>query len=253
MLIDTHCHLDFPDFKYDTDKVIENALGQGVEKIINIGSSLKGSIASLELARRYPFIYASVGIHPHAAEGFNPQIFDQIKDLAKNQKVVAIGEIGLDYYKNYSSVSSQKKMFGAFLELAKELNLPVIIHSRQAQNDILDMLKIILPHPVQIHCFSADKEFMQRCLELGFFISFTCNITYKNASLLRQLIKDIPLERLLLETDSPFLPPEGLRGRRNEPANVKILAEEIARIKEMEWERIASVTSANAKQLFRLE
>lgn len=253
MFIDTHCHLDFPEFEQDRDEVIKNAADQGIGCIVNIGSSMEGSRRSLELASRYSQIYASVGIHPHEADSFDSKAQNQIKELVKKEKVVAIGEIGLDYYKNYSRRESQRFLFKSLLKLAKDSGLPAVIHCRQAQDEILKILKEAQPVRAVVHCFSGDRDFLDECLSLGFFISFTCNITYKKAENLRDLVKVVPLERLLLETDAPFLSPEGLRGRRNEPANVKYLAEEISRIKEIGIDEVAQATSDNARKFFKIE
>lgn len=251
-LIDTHCHLDFPEFDKDKDEVIKRAKSSGIDCIVNIGSSLQGSIKSLELAGDYNFIYATVGMHPHEADRADKKTLDALAELAKKDKVVAVGEIGLDYYKGYSKIDNQKALFVSLLKLAKDVGLPVVIHNRQAQEDTLKILKSILPKKTVVHCFSGDKEFLQQCLELGFFISFTCNITYKKAENLRGLVKIMPLDRLLLETDAPFLPPEGFRGKRNEPLYVTNLAQEIARIKEINIEEVARITTNNAREFFNL-
>ncbi|MBM3250026.1 MAG: TatD family deoxyribonuclease [Candidatus Omnitrophica bacterium] len=252
MLIDTHCHLDFPEYDPDRDEVISRAQREGVGCIINIGSSLQGSRRSLELAGNYESIYATVGMHPHEADKFEAKDAALLKGLAGDEKVVAIGEVGLDYYKGYSRPENQKPLFLSLVKLAKELNLPLVIHSRQAPQETLDILRPFLPHKVVVHCFSQDEAFLKECLDLGFFVSFTCNITYKKAQNLRDLVRITPLERLFLETDAPFLPPENLRGRRNEPLHVKELAEEIARIKEIGLEEIARITTQNAQQFFNL-
>lgn len=269
MFIDTHCHLDFPEFDQDRDEVIKRAKSQGIEYIINIGSSIEGSKKSLELAEKYDCIYATVGIHPHAANSFDKKEEVALRELAKNSKVVAIGEIGLDYYaeksasrsdasskscirdKNYPKAENQKLLFISLIKLAKDLSKPLVIHNRLAQDDTLKILKEAMPIKGVVHCFSGDEIFLKDCLSLGFFISFTCNITYRKADNLRNLVKITPLERLLLETDAPFLPPEGLRGRRNEPLYVKNLAGEIARIKEIDLDEVARVTTANAKSFFK--
>jgi len=253
MLIDTHCHLDFPEFEQDRDEVIRRAKNQGIDYIINIGSSLEGSRKSLELARRYDYIYATAGIHPHEADRFDKKQEVAIRELAKEKKVVAIGETGLDYYKNYSRADNQKPLFVSLVRLAKDLNLPLVIHTRKAQGDTLGILKEAMPLKAVVHCFSGDEDSLKECLDLGFFISFTCNITYKKAEDLRSLVKVVPLERLMLETDAPFLSPEGFRGKRNEPSGVRLLAEEIARIKEISVDEIAGVTTANAKEFFKLK
>lgn len=252
MFADTHCHLDFPEFNPDREEVIARAKNQAIDFIVNIGSSLNGSKMSLELARQHDFIYASIGLHPHEADKFDQNIHAELAGLASNDKVVAIGEIGLDCYRNYSEVDNQKKLFQSLLKLAKEKNLPVIIHNRLAQKDTLMILRQHMPLKAVVHCFSGDEIFLRECLDLGFFVSFTCNITYKKADNLRHLISKVPLERLFLETDAPFLPPEGFRGRRNEPIYVKFLAQEIARIKGIEVREVAEQTTRNAKDFFNI-
>lgn len=252
MLIDTHCHLDFSDFDCDRTEVIQRARQEGLTGIINIGSSLAGSQSGLNLAKEYDFIYASVGIHPHEADKVDKEIIKNIQQLSQEDKVVAIGEIGLDYYRGISSVENQKRIFITLLELAKEQSLPVIIHCRQAQKDTFEILKDKEISYGVVHCFSGDEKFLRQCLDLGFYISFTCNLTYKKAENLRNLAGLVPLKRLLLETDAPFLPPEGLRGRRNEPGYLKYLAERLAQIKGVDKDEIARQTTTNARELFRL-
>lgn len=252
MLIDTHCHLDFPEFDRDREEVIERARHCGIDTIINIGSSLQGSREAVALAEKYDSIYAAVGIHPHEADSFNPAQEAELRKLAGRGKVVAFGEIGLDYFKNYSKTENQQRMFGALLNVAKEKGLPLIIHSRDAGQDVISGLRQAMPVKAVIHCFSGDENFLQECLSLGFFISFTCNITYKKADKLRELLKRVPIERLLLETDSPFLAPEGKRGMRNEPVNVKILAEQISLIRGISFEQVAKNTTENARRFFNL-
>ena len=252
-LIDTHCHLDFPEFDHDRSEVIRRAKEEGLSYIINIGSSIEGSRRSIELAKEYDFIYASAGIHPHEADKVGEKQIDILKELAHNPKVVAIGEIGLDYYRNYSKTENQKSLFLDLIKLAKDLGLPVIIHNRQAEEDVLKILKQALPIRAVIHCFSADEKFLQDILELGFFVSYTCNITYKKAQNLRDLVKKTPLDRIFLETDAPYLPPEGFRGKRNEPFWVKRLADEIAKIKNTTAEEVAKITTQNAKSFFKLK
>jgi len=253
MLIDTHCHLDFPEFDPDRDEVVRLALGAGISHIVNIGSSLEGSRRSVELARKYDCVYATVGIHPHEADRFEKKHQALIRELAQKDKVVAIGEIGLDYYKNYSRAENQRPLFKCLVELAKDLNLPLVIHTREAQKDTLEILKNYLPLKVVVHCFSGDKDFLKECLDLGFFVSFTCNISYKKAESLRDLVSLAPLEKLFLETDAPFLPPEGLRGRRNEPRYVKELAAIIAQLKQVSFEEIARITTLGAKVFFNIK
>ena len=253
MLIDTHCHLDFPEFEEDRDQVIRRAKNNGIDYLINIGSSLEGSERSIEIALAYDYIYATVGIHPHEADHFDKKTEEAIRALAKKDKVVAIGEIGLDYFKNYSKAENQRALFRSLAKIAQELNLPLVIHSREAQEDTLKILKEATPQKAVVHCFSADADFLKECLDAGYLVSFTCNITYKKAEGLRSLVKITPLERLMLETDAPFLSPQGLRGRRNEPLHVKTLAEEISRIKAMSVEEVARITTDNAKKFFDLK
>lgn len=252
MLVDTHCHLDFPEFAHDLEDVLQRAKQNGISRIINIGSSLEGSRRSLELSQKHDCIYATVGCHPHEADRFNQEIKEKLKNLAQKNKVVAIGETGLDYYKNYSQKENQKNLFINLLQLAKDLSLPLVVHSRQAEEEILKTLRSALPLRAVIHCFSGDEHFLNSCLDLGFFVSFTCNITYKKAENLRRLVEIAPLGRLMLETDAPFLPPEGLRGRRNEPLYVNNLCGAIAEIKQIDREEVARQTTANAMSFFNL-
>jgi TatD DNase family protein len=252
MFIETHCHLDFPEYDLDRDEVIRQARSAGIEYLVNIGSSLEGSIRSIELAQRYPYVYATVGIHPHEADGFSPANLTVLEGLAGQEKVVAIGETGLDYFKNYSLAENQRQLFIALLDLARKKRLPLVIHTRQAEADTLNILREALPLKAVVHCFSGDKQFLKLCLDLGFFISFTCNITYKKAQNLREIVKLTPLDRLMLETDAPYLSPEGARGQRNSPLEVKAVAGEIARIKALSIEEVAAATSRNAIGFFRL-
>ncbi len=253
MLIDTHCHLDFPPFDADRDLVIQRAKDAGINYFINIGSTLESSAASCELANKYKEIYAVVGVHPHDADTFDLETENKLKILAKNKKVVAIGETGLDYYRNLSSKENQIKAFSKQIELAKELNLPLVIHSRQAEIEVMQILKSAMPFRAVVHCFSGDENFLKSCLDNGFYISFTCNITYKKAQNLREMVKITPLDRLMLETDAPYLSPEGFRGKRNEPLQIKLLAQEISRIKEVSFEQLAQATTQNAKDFFKLK
>lgn len=250
MLVDTHCHLDFPEFDADRGAVINRTKEQGIDYIVNVGASLRSSKESVELSRKYASIYATVGIHPHEADSFTPETEKSIRNLAKEKKVVAIGEIGLDYFKHYSKPQKQLPVFKQLLKLAKDVNLPVVIHTRSAQADTLKVLKEALPIRAVVHCFSGDKVFLKDCLDLGFLISFTCNVTYKKAEDLREIVKVVPLDKLLLETDAPYLSPEGFRGKRNEPAQVRLLAEAVAILKGLKLGEIAQTTTANARSFF---
>ncbi|MFH0877109.1 MAG: TatD family hydrolase [Candidatus Omnitrophota bacterium] len=256
MLIDTHCHLDFPEFEADRDFVLKRAREAGVETVINIGSSFRGSLESVRLAQNYPEVFASVGLHPHDAKDFSEDAFAKIKGLLGDKKVVAIGEVGLDYFRNLSELKDQEKVFKLFVALASEVNLPLIVHCRQAEEEVLRILqesKNLKIPGVVVHCFSGSQDFLKKCLDLGFFVSFTCNITYKKSVALKELVRVAPLERIFLETDAPYLSPEGRRGRRNEPAAVKDLAHEVAWIKGIDFEKVCAETTKNAKQFFKID
>ncbi len=255
MLIDTHCHLDFPDFDSDRDAVLSRAAAAGVSTIINVGSSLKGSRDAVALSLKYENVFASVGIHPHDAKDCDEGALQEIRRLIKGAKVVAVGEIGLDYYRNLSEPKIQTSVFEDFLKIAQEEKLPVIIHSRQAPEETLSVLRgfgLNNIKAVVVHCFSEDADFLQKCLDLGFFVSFTCNVTYKKAESLRKIVGSVPLDRMFLETDAPFLSPEGMRGKRNESAYLVELAREIARIRAIDLEKVCEETSRNAKKFFNL-
>ncbi|MCM8783658.1 MAG: YchF/TatD family DNA exonuclease [Candidatus Omnitrophica bacterium] len=252
MLIDTHCHLDFSEFDKDRDEVINRAKDRGVKYFINVSSDYSSNLKSLELANKYPEIYVSLGIHPHYAKDVDESIFERIRELAKeNKKVIAIGEVGLDFYKNISPKEIQLEIFKRFLELAEELNLPVIVHNRNAPKEILEVIKKFSLKGV-FHCFSGDNDFLKEVLNLGFYISFTANITYPNAENLCEIVKETPIEKILLETDSPFLSPQEKRGLRNEPANLVYLVEKLAELKGLSKEDIIRISGLNAVQLFRL-
>jgi TatD DNase family protein len=250
--IDTHAHLDFSEYDADRDEVIQRARNAGIATIINIGASLERSERCVALAGRYPNLFATVGIHPHDADMFRAEHAQHILDLAASDKVVGIGEIGLDYYKNYSGHDNQRKLFAALLSVAREKKLPVVLHARDAEEDILEALNDFLPMQAVVHCFSGSELFLRACLDRGFYISFTCNVTYKKAQGIRDALRFAPLDRIMLETDAPYLPPEGMRGKRNEPSSVALLAQEVARIKGLEVAAIADATTNNARTFFKL-
>lgn len=254
MLIDTHCHLDFKDFKDDIDAVLKRSIDNGIRFIINVASSMEGIARSIKIAGENDFIYAAVGVHPHEADSVTEDDIKLFAGSLNKPKVVAVGEIGLDYYRNISSPENQKKLFIRLLETAKPAGLPLIIHNRDAHIDTIDILKNIIGSPVNgvMHCFSGDERFLKICLDMGFFISFTCNITYKNAGRLRDVVKLVPMDRLLIETDSPFLAPQDFRGKRNEPMHVRYAAEEVARIKGLDLDEVAEITTNNAARFFGL-
>ena len=254
MLIDTHCHLDFKDFEDDRIAVLKRSRDSGVDVMINVGSSIEGTVRSIKLAAENDFVYAAAGIHPHEADKVTETDIKLFAEFLNKPKVVAVGEIGLDYYRNISSKENQKKLFEELLRKAKEKSLPLIIHNRESHQDMLDILNNVMGSSVSgvMHCFSGDEIFLKKCLDMGFFISFTCNITYKNAEKLRGIAKLVPMDRILVETDAPFLAPQDFRGKRNEPMYVKYAAEEISKIKGISFEKVSDVTTANAKKLFKL-
>jgi len=252
MFADTHCHLDFEQFDADRALVLERSRQQGIEYIINVGSSLDASVRSVALAQEYASVYACVGIHPHEADSVDEQQVEEIRGLLTSEKVVAVGEIGLDYFKNFSRQDNQRTLFVQLLQVAKAARLPLVLHSREAGDDTLRILKDFMPISAVLHCFSGDKKFLQECLDCGFFVSFTANITYKNAAALRELIPYVPLDRMFLETDAPYLAPEGMRGKRNEPMQVRAVAEQIALVLGRDVQDIGQITTQNAKRFFKI-
>jgi TatD DNase family protein len=252
MLIDTHAHIEMKEFDADRDVVIKRARESGVGYLISVGSNLKGSRKAVELAERYENVYASVGIHPHDVKEMDETTVTTIRELAKSKKVVAIGEIGLDYFKEFSPKEMQITRFRELLSLAKELKKPVIIHDRDAHDDTLRILKEEGAKDIKgvVHCFSGDYDFAKEILSLGFYISFTGVITFPKAEDAREVVKKVPIERILLETDCPYLAPVPYRGKRNEPAYVAEVARAIAEIKGLTIEDVGRITSLNVKDLF---
>ena len=253
MIVDTHAHLDFPDFQNDVDEVIKRAEEIGVEYLINVGVNVESSIKSVELAKRYNWIYASVAIHPHDASSVSKEDWLQLETLSGQNKVVAIGETGLDYYRSRSKKDDQKRLFRQHIELAKKKNLPVIIHNRDASSDCLEIVRSYNGGiKGVIHCFSGSKEVANEFLELGFYISFAGPVTFPNAYSLREVVKSVPVERLLLETDCPFLAPQPKRGERNEPSYLKYTIPVFAELHKLSIEDIKRITTHNAKKLFEI-
>lgn len=260
-LIDSHCHLDMEPLSTELESVIERAKKSGVEKMINIGSSLRGSKRSVEIANIYPNIWATVGLHPHDAETITDfeGTMDKISELSKNDKVVAIGEIGLDYFNPNGKISkeqkeAQKKLFKAQLEIAAKQNLPVVIHTRDANKDMLSMIQNSNKVAGVVHCFTGDKDFANKLLNLGFYIGFTGFVTFDQSKFdhIRGSVRVVPIEKLLIETDAPFLAPGPYRGKTNEPVYVRYVAEKIAEIKSLSVERVAKITSQNTEKLFNI-
>ena len=255
-LIDTHCHLDMKNYTDDFDTVLAKAKENHVCHIITIGIDVKSSIAAVGLAQKHSNISAAIGIHPHDVGGASEQAYNTLKDLYQNNQevIVGFGEIGLDYFKNHAPVPLQKEHLDKQIEIAKALKLPIIIHCRDANDDILKHLHkhAPFPHGGVIHCFSGDINFARAVLDLGFYISIPGIVTFKNAKGLQEIAKEIPLNRILIESDGPFLSPMPYRGKRNEPAYVLYTANKIAQLRETTLEQIAEHTSLNAKTLFNL-
>jgi TatD DNase family protein len=258
MLIDTHTHLD--DARYDNDRnaMIARAREAGVESFVTIGCDLATSRSAVALADQHPFVYATVGVHPHEVKHISDNWYDEFRRLAKNKKVVAYGEIGLDYHYNHSSPTAQRERFREQIQLARELSLPMIIHTREAQEDTIAILKDEKASEVGgvFHCFSGDAWLAKDALDLGFYLSFSGILTFQNASMLREIARNTPLDRLLIETDCPYLTPVPHRGKRNEPAYVSLVAKQLVSIyseqTEVSLERIEQITTANAKRLFKI-
>ncbi|NPV26892.1 MAG: TatD family hydrolase [Firmicutes bacterium] len=254
MFIDSHAHLDDRQYKADQQEVIERASKNGVTQIVCVGYDLPSSKRVVALAKRYANIFAAVGIHPHDAQDTDESTWAQLYELGRDTRVVAIGEMGLDYYRNLSPRDVQQAVFRRQINLAKELGLPIIIHDRDAHGDVLRIMKEEKVNEVGgvLHCFSGSWEMAQECLKLGFYISLAGPVTFANARGPQEIAQKVPLDRLLVETDCPYLTPDTWRGQRNEPAYVKRVAEKIAALRRISLEEVAEATTANARCLFRL-
>lgn len=253
-LIDSHCHLDMEAYEKDLDEIIERAIQGGVSEIITIGINKSSSTKAVELAKHYPSVYAAVGIHPHDAAKISNNDFDAIASLAAHEKVVAYGEIGLDYAKLYSPKDRQQEIFSDQLAMAKELDLPVIIHDREAHEDTLRILKQHAPFPAGgvMHCFSGDTAFARQVVDFGFSISIPGIVTFKNAKALHKVVCEVPLQSMLIETDGPFLTPVPYRGKRNMPELLFYTAHKIAELRKTTLAVVADQTTKNTRTLFNL-
>lgn len=264
-MIDVHCHLNFHSFEKDRDEVIKSAFEAGVTKIINVGTKLDSSLKAVELAQKYENLYAIIGIHPHHADKLEKGWEKELEKIAKNPKVVGIGEIGMDYfsYKSNAIVDPklQKEVFIKQIELAHKLKLPLQIHNRQAGRDIIDILTNYKSHllnpPGMFHCFAGSMNILKSALQMGFHIGFDGNITYSDLApgedtYLKDLAKYTPLDRIVVETDSPFLTPEPFRGSKNKPGYVIITAKFIAKLKGLSFEDFEAKTTENANKIFNL-
>lgn len=258
MLIDSHAHIDLPEFNKDRDQVLERARRRGVAAVINVGLDAESSRQALAMAKKYDDIFVAVGFHPHEASKMKEGDLDSLAELTEDARVVAIGEIGLDFYRNLSPREAQLEAFKKQLELAVELKLPVVVHCRQAHREVYDILSDwVKANPADnrrgvIHCFSGDIDMARRYIELGFYISLAGSVTYPSAGELVGVAREVPLERLLLETDAPFLAPQARRGKRNEPAYMVHTAEKVAEIRGAPVAAVAEAATSNTIELFRL-
>ena len=253
-VVETHCHLDFPQFEGDLDGVLRRAREAGVFYMITIGTSVESSRKAVELAHRYECVYAAIGVHPHDADKVDDNTLAELEELGQDAKVVAVGEVGLDFYRNLSPRQTQERVFREFIKLAKRLNKPLILHTRDATKEVLKILEAEgAPQRRGVfHCWASSVKNAKRAVELGFQISFAGNITFKNAEQLRQKAAGIGLEHLMLETDAPFLAPEPHRGKRCEPAYVVFVGRKLAEIFGVSYDEVARVTTRNAVRLFGL-
>ena len=253
MLVDTHAHLQWASFDKDREKVISRAREVGVRYVVNIGFDIDGGRKAIELAKKHKGLYAAVGVHPHNASRFNENVLDELRKLSEHTKVVAIGEIGLDYYRNLSPGKAQKKAFEAQLLFAEELELPVVIHDREAHRDTLEILSKFKGRINGImHCFSGSREMAEQCVKSGLYISFAGPVTFPNSRKQQAIAKWTDLNKILLETDSPWLAPQDMRGKRNEPAFLPFIARKIANLKGISVDELAEATTENAKHVFQL-
>ncbi len=255
MLFDSHAHIDASQFEHDRDLVIKRAQLNGLSFILNPGADFKSSVEAVKLAEQYDFIYAAVGVHPHDAETMTDQMLIELERMAGHDKVKAIGEIGLDYYRDLSPRALQQKWFVEQVRLAKRLKLPVIIHDRDANDDVLRLLKEehAFDTGVLMHCYSGSKELALQYVKLGAMISIAGPLTYKNARKTVEVVEALLPSQLMIETDAPYLSPEPKRGMRNEPMFVKHTCERMAQIKGLSFEEMAKITLENAKQFFKID
>src|SRR4030067_938054 len=255
MVFDSHAHLEMPEFKKDLEEVIQRAKASGVEYIFTVGTENKDWMRALEIAHSNPSVYAILGVHPHNAREIDEETYPTLRKLCADDKVRAYGEIGLDFYRNLSPRDIQLKRFREQIVLAKELGLPIVVHDREAHQETLEILKSEKAEECGgiIHCFSGDYEMAKICMDMGFYISIPGSITFKNAEDFREIVKKIPLESLLVETDAPFITPEPFRGKRNEPSYVRYTAQKVAEIKKVSFEKVAEVTTENALRVYRLK
>jgi TatD DNase family protein len=260
VLVDTHAHLDLSAFDADRAAVLERAQAAGVTAIVNVGADLASSRRAVQLAAEHDMVYAAVGMHPHDAAKLDGAALAELRDLAGQPKVVAVGEIGLDFFRDLSPREAQRRAFRAQLAWAASLGKPVVVHDRDAHDEVIRELErwaagtppSLAGRLGVLHTFAGDLAMARRAVELGFYLSVSGPVTYQNARRLPEIVRQVPLERLLVETDCPFLPPHPHRGQRNEPAHVRLVAQRLAELRGIPLEELAQATTANARRLFGL-
>lgn len=253
-LIDTHCHLDEDTFTLELDEIVQRAIDAGVTAMLTIGTTADSSRRAVELAAKYPQVYAVVGIQPNYTAEAKPDDWGSIEKLASEPKVVGVGETGLDRYWDYAPMEIQRDYFDRHLDLARRRDLPFVVHCREAEADIVDQLRQAAQQgPLRgvMHSFTGSSETAQACLDLGMFLSFAGMLTYKRNDALRRVTATVPLERILIETDAPYLAPLPMRGKRNEPSHVRFTAKCVADVRGLTLDEVAAATTENARELFR--
>ena len=254
MIFDTHAHYDDEQFDEDREELLASMQAYGVEAVTNIGASLASSQNTIELTKKYPFVYGAIGVHPNEVDELNEDGIAWLKENSALPKIVAVGEIGLDYYWDEPGREVQKKWFLRQLELAREVKLPVVIHSRDAAKDTLDIMKSFHAENLGgvIHCFSYTKEMAREYLNMGFYLGIGGVVTFENAKKLKEVVEYMPMEQMVLETDCPYLSPVPNRGKRNSSLNLPYVVEEVARLKEISVDEVIEITNRNAKTMYRL-
>lgn len=254
MFIDSHAHLDMPQFEEDLPDVVGRAMEAGVEAILTCATSVESSALAVRIAGRFPRVFAAVGIHPHHARQCTPEALSSLREMVAHPKVVALGEMGLDFYRHLCPSEIQIRAFRSQIQLAKELGKPLVVHDRDAHGLVIRVLEEENAGQVGgvLHCFSGDASMARKCLDMGFYLSVPGSVTFRNATQMRNVVRYIPLGRLLLETDCPFLAPVPFRGKRNEPCYIRYTAEKVANILKTPVERVAFQTRENAVKLFGL-
>ena len=253
MLFDTHAHMNDPAFDQDREEVLLSLAGKGVGAMLNVGCCLESSRDCIAMAEKYPFVYASVGSHPDSADEVNEEVIEEYRRMAQHPKVMAIGEIGLDYYYETIPREVQQRAFRMQMALAKELNMPVIVHERNAHDDGMRIVKEFKGVTGVFHCYSGSAEMARQLVDMGWYIGFTGVLTFKNARKAVETAERIPLERIVLETDCPFMAPEPHRGKRNDPGFLPYMAQRLADIRGISLEEVVRVTTENAKRLYRID